>query len=417
LIPGKTIRLSKILDPSDGRGVVVAADHGFMLGSIHGVENLEKTLSRVVEGKPDAVLVSPGQAARLNYLFHGRDAPALLVRADWTNAFRDKTYTLPARTVHRRAVAAAKDAVSLGASGIVTYYFMGHSDDEREAENFQLMASFARECDKVGLPFIVEPLPMGERVTGANFADLAIAAVRIASEVGADAIKAVYTGDIETFSRVVKAAGVPVLILGGAKAKTLRDALEIVDEALEAGASGVVYGRQVLQAPDPAQFVRSVRAVVHEGKTILQVLNPVTGPVRLRVHPERCTRCRVCELVCTSTHGQGFSPQAARLRVEFLGPDSYKPVACILCGNCIEACPTGALSFHPELHYVQLCPEKCNGCRDCVQVCPVNVVRFDEQTSLPIICDMCGGGPKCALWCQPEAIVTEKQEERRNDEA
>jgi len=409
--------LSKILDPPDGRGVVVAADHGFMLGSIEGVEDLEGTLSRVVEGRPDAILLSPGQAARLNHLFRGRDAPALLVRADWTNAFRDKTYTLPARTVHRRAVAEARDAISLGASAIVTYYFMGHSDDEREAQNLRLMASFARQCDKMGLPLIVEPLPMGERVTGANFADLATAAVRIAAEAGADAIKAVYTGDVETFSSLVKAAGIPVLILGGAKAKTLRDALEIVDEALEAGAAGVVYGRQVLQASDPAQFVRSVRAIVHEGKTVLQVLNPVTGPVRLRVFPERCTRCRVCELICTSTHGQGFSPAAARLRVEFLGVDSYKPVTCTLCGQCIKACPTDALSFHPELHYVQLNPERCNGCMDCVQACPVKVVRFDEQRSLPIICDMCRGAPSCGLWCQPEAIVTERQKERKNDAA
>jgi len=402
--PGKTLRLSKIIDPDDERAVVVAADHGFMLGPIRGVVDLEKTLKRVIEGRPDAVLLSPGQATRLNYLFRRKDSPALLVRADWTNAFRDKTYTLPARRIKRVAVANARDAIAMGASGIVTYFFIGQSDEEAEARDFELMTFFARECKELGLPLIVEALPMGERVTGANFADLDAAGMRIAAETGADALKVLYTGDTDSFERAVRAAGIPVLVLGGAKAKTVRDSLEIAEEAIDAGAVGVVFGRQVVQAEDPSEFVRAVRSVVHEGKSIAEVVGGVKGPVRLQVIAGNCTNCRLCEAICTFSHDGFFSPSRARLRVDVVSADRFIPYPCTLCGLCVKSCPVGALIFNPNLGYVELIEEKCNGCKECVPACPFSIVGFDEDKKKPFICDMCKGSPKCAEWCQPVAL-------------
>ena len=434
LSPGKMLRLGKIFDPNDGRAVVVAADHGFMLGTIKGVENLEDTLKKVIGGGPDAILVSPGQAARLNYLFHGRKSPALLVRADWTNAFRTKKYTLPLRSIKRTAVASARDALALGASGIVTYYFIGHGDDEVEARNFRLMAMFARECEKVGLPFIVEPLPMGERVTGANFAELVAAGIRIAVEAGADAIKTPYTRDVETFRRAVKAAGAPILVLGGAKAKTMRDALEVVVEALEAGAAGVVYGRQTIQAPDPAEFVRSVRAVVHQGKSVGEVIGAIVhGPIRWQMDAKKCTGCRMCEIACSFSHGQGFASSKASLRVASPSPGECEPITCSLLlvrspsmftslspsltspcvlPLCMKACHWRALTIHPTLGHIRFLEEKCTHCEKCVKACPLRLIPFDEEKKVPLVCDMCDGTPACVEWCQPEALTVVKEKSK-----
>ncbi len=432
LSPGKTLRLSKILDPDDGRGVVVAADHGFMLGSIKGIFDLEKTLRRVIAGGPEAVLLSPGQTARLGYLFHGQKAPAILVRADWTNAFRTKKYALPTRTIGRAMAATARDALSLGASGIVTYYFIG-CNDEIEARNFELMATFARECDEIGLPFIVEPLPFGERVTGANQAELILTSVRMAVEAGADAIKTSYTGDVTTFRNVVKSAGAPVLVLGGAKARTMRDAFEVVAEALEAGASGVVYGRQVVQAEDPAEFVRSVRAVVHEGKSVRAVCGVHAEPIRWQIDVEKCTGCRMCEVACAFRHEQNFSFSKARIRVESSSEEGYQPILCSLllkCTHsminslspsltssvhhpvCVEACGREALTVNPTTGYLQLRVERCSGCKKCVKACPLHVIRFDEERKIPLVCDMCEGSPECVEWCQPKALVVVEPESK-----
>ena len=406
---GKTLRLSRILNPNDNRAVVVAADHGMMLGSIRGVTDLEKTVRSVIEGGADAVLLSLGQASRISHLFHGRKS-ALLVRADWTNAFRDKTYSLPARSIKHKAVASARDAVALNASGIVTYFFLGYGEDKDEAQDLELISIFARECNEVGLPLVVEPIPMGERVTGANFADLVGISIRMMVEVGADAIKAPYTGDVESFRRILESAGVPVLILGGAKAKSLRDALEVVNEALDAGAAGVVFGRQVIQASDPASVVEAIQAVVHHGKDVREVTSKSWAePIILKVNEKNCTGCRICEMACSFNHKKVYAPSKASLRVDINWPNRHRPVVCTLCGLCVKACSTGALTVHPRLGYLQFMEEKCDSCGDCAEACSLCIIKFDEEKGMPIICDMCGGAPECVEWCQQGAIKIVKR--------
>ena len=43
---------------------------------------------------------------------------------------------------------------------------------------------------------------------------------RIGAECGADIVKTLYTGDIDSFSKIVKSTPVPIVIAGGPKAKT-----------------------------------------------------------------------------------------------------------------------------------------------------------------------------------------------------
>ena len=404
---GKQLRLSRIINPDDGRAVVVAADHGLMLGPIKGVIELEKTLRRVVEGGADAILMSPGQAVNLSRLFYGRGSPALLIRADWSNAFRDRTYTLPARKVRYKPIATVRQALALGASGIVTYFFVGYGDDEDEAKHLKMVSKFSKECGRLGMPLIVEPIPLGPRVTKANFVDLVGLCVRMAVEAGADIIKAPYTGDVESFRKVVKAScGTPILILGGYRALTQRDSLEVVAEALEAGSAGVVFGRNVIQALDPAEMVRGIRAIVHEGRSVKEVLYKTwVGPLKLKVNLGKCVGCSICELACSFSHIGSFNQAEARLRIALTGPARLStPIVCTLCGECLKACPKEALNHHPRLGYIQVLKEVCDGCRRCVEACPLGLVKFDEGSRLPLICDMCRGAPECVEWCYRGAI-------------
>lgn len=401
---GKRLRLRKIFEDDD-RAVVVAADHGFMLGPIRGVVNLRETLKKVVEGRPDAVLLAPGQASNLVDLFHGKKAPALLVRADWTNAFRDRTYTLPARIIRDVDTVRVEDALALGASGIVVYHFTGLGDEDEEARNIEVISKFSRDCERSGLPLIVEPLPMGERVTKANYVDLVKLSARIAVELGADALKVPYTGDQYTFESVVKAAGdVPVLALGGYSGVTLRDSLEVVEEVIRAGGSGIVYGRNVVQAQDPAEMVRYVRAIVHENKSVLEVLGASRVlRVALEVKPEACVGCYLCLSVCSMHHGGRIDMGQARLRVVQDWPNGARPFVCTQCGSCISVCPTGALRWGSRGN-VELVDELCISCRACAEACPQGVIAFDREKDRPLICDLCGGVPQCVEWCGVAAI-------------
>ncbi len=404
--PGKERRLSRIIDPRDGRAVVIAADHGYMLGPIRGVIDLEATIKSVVGGGADGILVSPGQASRIGHLFRGRKAPAMLVRADWTNAFRTKTYTLPSRHVQHRYMTSPRQAMALGADAIVVYFFVGYADDKEEADHVAKVARYARECEEIGLPFIVEPIPLGERITGANYNELVGISIRMSAEIGADAIKAPYTNDVDMYREIVRSAGIPILILGGAKSKTLRDALEVVEEALESGARGTVFGRNVVQAPDPGAMVKAIFQVVHGGMSARDVTRPaISGRLRLRVvNKDACTGCRMCEIACSGAHGGAYDATAGRLLVGS-SEEGFAPVVCTQCLKCVEACPASALHQDPDLGCVLLDSSRCDGCGECAAACPVGVIRFDAE-GRPLICDLCGGSPECEEWCSREVLST-----------
>lgn len=404
---GKSIRLSNILDPNDGRCVMFAADHNFLVGPIKGLENVESTLKRAFKGRLDAVMLSPGQAKRLSYMFGSRDSPALVVRGDWANCFRERIYALPTRKVQQVIVASPKDLISLGATGAVFYFFTGYGDEDEQIRHYERLNWFIKECEKYGLPCLVTVIPMGEKVTGANFVSLLEMGVRMAVEAGADFLEIPYTQDIDTFKRMVHTAkGTPVLCAGGPKAATIRDSLEIVVELLEAGGSGVVFGRQVFQSDDPAQYLNMVYALVHEGKSLKEVLGLYRKPGRVKAISEKCSGCRLCESVCSFSHEGVFSPWKARLRIEH-STEGYRPIVCTLCGLCVRACQTGALKIEPTLRYIQFHREMCTGCGECAKTCPINVIKFDEKFNMPLICDMCKGSPQCVEWCPSQALTME----------
>jgi class I fructose-bisphosphate aldolase len=414
---GKQQRLYRILNPKDGRAVCVAADHGWMSDFTPNVAELRRIVRQVVEGGADAILLSLGQAMRLGDLLKGRTTPALLIRADWMNMPRlggsNVANAIPQQELRHLAIASAQDALNLGASAITIYLFLGF-DDETEALNLEDCAVFAQECRRIGLVCIIEPLAVGASVTGANIVDILITGARMAVEVGADMLKIPFTGDAETFRRLVQTAGVPVLALGGARSERDSDALELVAEALEAGGAGTVFGRNVTKAPDPAKMVRDLVALVHEGKRVEDVL-PVQKPgiIQLKGLTERCTGCLLCEVNCSLSHDYGGNPLYSTVKIYTPQPDRaikrkwlYTPRHCTLCNVCVEKCPEGALYIANGM--VNLVEEKCNTCQECVKECPLGVIAFRDDH--PIFCDLCGGDPACARTCPENAILMLERE-------
>jgi DhnA family fructose-bisphosphate aldolase class Ia/Fe-S-cluster-containing hydrogenase component 2 len=403
----------------DGRAVCVAADHGYMSDVTDNVVRLRPITEAVTKGGVDGILMSPGQALRLAPLFQGRDGPALIVRADWMNMPRlgssNVTNAVPQRRLHHQKVLTAQQALALGATAITIYLFVGY-DDVSEARGIESCAQFASECRQVGLPCIMEPLAVGGHVTGTNLVEVLTLGARMCVELGADALKIPYTGDVESFARLVQISQVPVLVLGGARSPSDRDALELFAEGLEAGCHGCLMGRNVTKAPDPEAFVRQFGLVAHQGYSVDEALRGEKwDKVRLRVTPARCTGCELCVAACASAHDGGqFGTYGARLRVEAPELGRYKVAYCTLCKKCIEACPTGALRWQTASGAVELVAENCTACGKCVEVCPMQVVSQsdpkatpagDQWPWLPVICDLCGGNPACARICPTETIT------------
>ncbi len=259
--PGKVLRLSEFINPEDGKSVILEADQGLMLGPVTGLVELDETVKNS-KSEVDAIVLSPGQAGRLIQHFRGRKAPALIVRADWANVFRDETFVLPAEKVRHVTVVSASEALAFGASGIMAFFIVGYEDDEDEAQNMNTLASLARESDRLGVPLLVEALPFGARVTKTNYTDCVDLAMRMSIEAGADAVAVPYTGDIGSFRKIVDAAKVPVFTLD--VGNTTKGPVEIATEALKAGASGIVTGTKIFQTAEPFKILKTINGIVHE---------------------------------------------------------------------------------------------------------------------------------------------------------
>jgi DhnA family fructose-bisphosphate aldolase class Ia len=156
--------------------------------------------------------------------------------------------------------------VALGADVLLASLVLRTGDEAQDAENVGLFGSLAEECADLGVPLIGEVFPAGgsKAEHDLEFLHPYVKAVcRIAAELGADAIKTFYTG--ERFPEIVGGCPIPIFGLGAEKTKTELDALKLAQREIKGGARGVVFGRNVIQARNPDQFLRALKAVVQEG--------------------------------------------------------------------------------------------------------------------------------------------------------
>jgi carbon-monoxide dehydrogenase iron sulfur subunit len=118
--------------------------------------------------------------------------------------------------------------------------------------------------------------------------------------------------------------------------------------------------------------------------------------------PERCSGCRLCEVVCALSHEGTIWPEAARIRVFERFPGACTPSTCAQCSDypCVEACPASALSVNEETGAVDVDEATCTRCGRCVSACPASVPRLPEGKNAVVICDLCGGDPACVKVCQ-----------------
>jgi DhnA family fructose-bisphosphate aldolase class Ia len=258
-------RLHRLFAP-DGRCFDVAVDHGFFgePSFLAGIEDMPRVVRTLVDAGPDAIQLSPGQAPLLQGL-HVAPKPALVLRTDVANVYGDGA---PDREhlfseVGDRAV---EQAVRLDAACVVVNLLLLPSRPELHRQCVRNVVRLRTACDAAAMPLMVEPLAMkaGGGGYGVN-GDTAtiVTLVRQAAELGADVIKADPTDALEDYPAVIEAAGGrPVLVRGGGRVPD--DELLARTRALMAtGAKGIVYGRNVIQHPDPAAITRQLMAIVH----------------------------------------------------------------------------------------------------------------------------------------------------------
>ena len=271
-LPGKRIRLGRLVQPETGRGVVPTIAHGAFLGPLPGEPEGPDTagfIRTLGDAGADSVLVTPGMLGRAAAGFVGRGAPGALVVIDWTNQFREPGEMLGFDEGRHALVASVEDALRLGADGVLTYLFRGLDDPRAEAEQVAYNGRVSRDCERLGMVRAIETMTRGRRVGDrARAPELVRAHTRLAAEIGADLIKTEWTGDVDSFKRVVRSCPVPIFVAGGPSSGGPRAALELAHDAMRAGAMGLVFGRHVVQAPDPLRLVAALAGIVHHGWSV-----------------------------------------------------------------------------------------------------------------------------------------------------
>jgi fructose-bisphosphate aldolase, class I len=255
---GEEIRLARLFDGT-GNAVIVAVDHGLYNGPRPGFNDLPGTTRRL--SRADAILLSPGMAYHVRDSFKHRGAPAMIVRLNWGTQYATQWGYHESRNV---PVISAADAVALGADVVLVGMSIRTGSEAVDAENVEMVARAVAEKRHTGVPIVGEVYPAGhEELSPEERHEQIAVGCRVVAELGVDLVKTFFTGD--RFSEIVAATPVPVLALGSKKLPRERDALELAAEAIRTGARGVVFGRNLVQARDPEQFLEGLRAVVKDG--------------------------------------------------------------------------------------------------------------------------------------------------------
>ena len=260
----------KMFHPTSGRCINIAMDLGvFGARSFsNGIEDLPSAFATIAGASPDVIQVNPGGLRTLTDAgLAGSQMVAL--RLDVTNVYEPRVVEKAWDTAHPNTLSDAEHP----SVGCVVLNLLEVDNNaalqEQCISNIQEIGALARAR---GISLMVEPLAMTTNPEGGSSSvsdpEKIATLVRQAVELGADIIKVDPVEPMERFAEVVDIAHpIPVLVRGGGKVTT-RELLERTKIAVEVGASGVVYGRNVVQHPNPASLVAALQAIVHQNASV-----------------------------------------------------------------------------------------------------------------------------------------------------
>ena len=226
---GMKTRLSQIF-AEDGRTIMLAFDHGYIMGSTAGLERLDLAIPPLME-YADCLMATRG-ALRTCVPPENRKAIALRCTAD-TSVLKDDMS-------HGVIGVGIEDAIRMNASCMAVQCFVGADGELGSLENLVRTVDAGKEMERTTRYFAL--------------------ATRLLAELGAHMIKTYYC---ENFEQITAACPVPIVIAGGKKIPEL-DALKMAYRAISEGAAGVDMGRNVLQAENPVAMLKAIRMVIHE---------------------------------------------------------------------------------------------------------------------------------------------------------
>ncbi len=253
---GKMIRLERIIDRNSGKTVIIPMDHGVTVGPIEGLADMRTTVSKVVAGGANAILMHKG-IVRAGHRGAGRDVGLIIHLSGSTSMSPDPNA--------KELVCTVEDAIKLGADAVSVHINLGAETDK---EMLAQLGFISERCLQWQMPLVAMMYTRGPEIKDEFDVNNVKHAARVGAELGADIVKVPYTGSIESFTQVVQGCPVPVVIAGGPKMDSDEDIFKMVEGALKAGAAGLSIGRNAFQHKTPDKMVAALSKMVHEGYSV-----------------------------------------------------------------------------------------------------------------------------------------------------
>ncbi len=251
---GKRIRLGRLFRRSSGRSIIVPMDHGATVGPLAGLSDL-RAATQQLQAAPELVqglVLHRGALRLLDGAMPTRELPSRILHVSGGTVLNTSSHA-------KSQVAQVEDALLLGADAVSVHVNLGV---DCEGSMLRDLGSVASACERWGMPLLAMMYVRPNGVTSTRTSDIQLAA-RVAAETGADLVKISYPGSTEAMHEVVQGCFVPILVAGGERSNETADVIAAARGAIEGGAAGLCIGRNVFQAPSPADRLRALAEVVH----------------------------------------------------------------------------------------------------------------------------------------------------------
>ncbi|WP_317855897.1 3-hydroxy-5-phosphonooxypentane-2,4-dione thiolase [Chakrabartyella piscis] len=245
---GMKNRFSKLFNPKTGNTVMLAFDHGYIMGATAGLERLDLAIDPLVE----QVDVLMGTRGALRSCINPITNKGICLRAT-----HDSSVLFDDMSTGVGFGLDMEDALRMNADCIAMQCFVGGAG---EARSLEVLCRAVDAGEKYGVP-VMAVTAVGKEMARTN--QYFMLATRMLAELGAHTIKTYYC---EGFEKIVAACPVPIVIAGGKKVPEL-DALEMAYRGISDGARGVDMGRNIFQSESPIGMATAIGKIVHEQYT------------------------------------------------------------------------------------------------------------------------------------------------------
>jgi putative autoinducer-2 (AI-2) aldolase len=238
-------RLSRIFSPKSGKAVMLAFDHGYIMGPTTGLERIDLSIIPLIV-YADCIMCTRG--ALRSVVPPTFNKPVSLRYSAGSTILTD---------LNDECIMDIEEAVRLNASLLAVMVAVG--DQKHEGLTIRNLTKTIDLGMKYGIPTMGVTAVGKELVRDARYLSMAS---RVCAENGAHVVKTYYCE--KDFEQVTNSVPVPIVIAGGKKLPE-KEALDMAYRAISEGAAGVDMGRNIFQADNPIAMIKAVREVVHNG--------------------------------------------------------------------------------------------------------------------------------------------------------